>query len=371
MKRVDYFPKPQLRKVIHKLSYPQKIIGQKLLEYSTIWYNLKKRSTIKGFLRLKPVLWITSKLPNDIVEPLKEWADVREWPTVEKNMPNEKFLEVIKESEIIWTIMGDQVTRDAIESAPNLKLICNLAVGYNNIDIEAATEYGIVVTNTPGVLTQTTADLAFTLMLATARRIVEASDTLRNGEWAYWGVNQFAGMDIHGATLGIIGMGRIGEVVAQRAKGFEMDVIYHNRSRKQAAEDKYGVQYRELNTLLKESDFIILLTPLTSETIGMIGKNELELMKKTAVLINVARGGIVQEDALYEALKNNVIWAAGSDVFVQEPVPVDHPLLTLKNFVAIPHIGSATLRTRKNMMEMNIEAIVAYIKGESIPHRVK
>lgn len=319
---------------------------------------------------MKPILWITSKLPNEIVEPLNEWAEVREWSTVEENMSDEKFREVIKESEIIWTTMGDQVTREVIESAPNLKLICNLAVGYNNIDVEAATEYGIAVTNTPGVLTQTTADLAFTLMLTTARRMIESSDTLRNGEWTYWGVNQFAGMDVHGATLGIVGMGRIGEVVAQRASGFEMNVLYHNRSRKKAAEEKLGVQYRDLDALLKESDFIILLTPLTEETNGMIGKRELALMKKTAVLINVARGGIVQEDTLYDALKNNVIWAAGSDVFVQEPVSMNHPLLTLKNFVAIPHIGSATLRTRKNMMEMNRAAIIAYAKGESIPHRV-
>lgn len=319
---------------------------------------------------MKPILWITSKLPNEIVEPLNEWAEVREWSTVEENMSDEKFREVIKESEIIWTTMGDQVTREVIESAPNLKLICNLAVGYNNIDVEAATQYGIAVTNTPGVLTQTTADLAFTLMLTTARRMIESSDTLRNGEWTYWGVNQFAGMDVHGATLGIVGMGRIGEVVAQRASGFEMNVLYHNRSRKKAAEEKLGVQYRDLDALLKESDFIILLTPLTEETNGMIGKRELALMKKTAVLINVARGGIVQEDALYDALKNNVIWAAGSDVFVQEPVSMNHPLLTLKNFVAIPHIGSATLRTRKNMMEMNRAAIIAYAKGESIPHRV-
>lgn len=321
-------------------------------------------------MRLKPILWITTKLPNEIVEPLKELVEVREWPTVEVNMPDEKFREVVKESEIIWTSMGDQVTREVIESAPQLKLICNLAVGYNNIDVEAAAEYGIAVTNTPGVLTQTTADLAFTLMLTTARRIVESSDTLRNGEWTYWGVNQFAGMDIHGATLGIVGMGRIGEAVAQRALGFDMNILYHNRSRKMYAEEKLGVHYRELNELLKESDFIILLTPLTAETNGMIGKHEFELMKKTAVIINVARGGIVQEDALYDALKNNVIWAAGSDVFVQEPVPANHPLLTLKNFVAIPHMGSATLSTRKNMMDMNVEAITAYAKGESIPHRV-
>lgn len=321
-------------------------------------------------MRLKPVLWITCKLPDEVVEPLKAWADVRQWPTVEVNMPHDKLVEIIKEAEILWTIMDNQVSRELIESAPNLKLICNLAVGYNNIDVAAAKEFGVAVTNTPGVLTDTTADLAFTLMLTTARRIVEASDELRNGDWTYWGVNQLAGVDIFGAKLGIIGMGRIGEAVAHRAKGFNMDVIYHNRSRKIEAEEQFGFEYRALDDLLSESDFIVVLTPLTPETKGLIGERELALMKNSAVLINVARGGIVQEDALYNALKNNIIWAAGSDVFEKEPIDLNHPLLTLKNFVALPHIGSATLRTRKNMMEMNIQSMISYSKGNPIDHRV-
>lgn len=321
-------------------------------------------------MRLKPVLWITCKLPDEVVEPLKAWADVRQWPTVKVNMPHDKLVEIIKEAEILWTIMDNQVSRELIESAPNLKLICNLAVGYNNIDVAAAKEFGVAVTNTPGVLTDTTADLAFTLMLTTARRIVEASDELRNGDWTYWGVNQLAGVDIFGAKLGIIGMGRIGEAVAHRAKGFNMDVIYHNRSRKIEAEEQFGFEYRALDDLLSESDFIVVLTPLTPETKGLIGERELALMKNSAVLINVARGGIVQEDALYNALKNNIIWAAGSDVFEKEPIDLDHPLLTLKNFVALPHIGSATLRTRKNMMEMNIQSMISYSKGNPIDHRV-
>ncbi|GEK32824.1 2-hydroxyacid dehydrogenase [Kurthia sibirica] len=319
---------------------------------------------------MKPVLWITCKLPEEVVAPLKEWADVRQWPTIEKNMPHMRLQEVIKEATIIWTIMGDQMDRELLASAPNLKLICNLAVGYNNIDLVAAKELGIAVTNTPGVLTDTTADLAFTLMLTTARRIVEASDELRSGQWTYWGVNQLAGMDVFGATLGIIGMGRIGEAVAQRAKGFDMDVIYHNRNRRMEAEEQYGVSYRQLDHLLSEADFIIVLTPLTAETKGLIGSRELALMKSTATIINVARGGIVQEDALYEALLNNDIWAASSDVFEQEPVSVKHPLLTLKNFVATPHIGSATLRTRKKMMEMNIQSMTSFYKGEPIEHRI-
>lgn len=319
---------------------------------------------------MKPVLWITCKLPAEVVEPLKTWADVRQWPTLEENMPHKKLKEVIKEADIIWTIMGDTVSRELIESAPNLKLICNLAVGYNNIDVVAATEHGIIVTNTPDVLTNTTADLAFTLLMTTARRVVESSNKVRNGEWTYWGVNQFAGMDIYGAKLGIIGMGRIGEALAHRTKGFNMEVVYHNRNRKIEAEKKYGFVYRELDDLLKECDFVVLFTPLTKETKGMIGTRELSLMKKTAVLINVARGGIVQEKALYEALKNKVIWAAGADVFEQEPVAVDNPLLSLPNFVALPHIGSATLATRRKMMDMNIESMLSYRANEDVKHRI-
>ncbi|MEL5987785.1 MAG: 2-hydroxyacid dehydrogenase [Kurthia gibsonii] len=319
---------------------------------------------------MKPILWITCKLPEEIVEPLKSWADVREWPTVEVNMPHEKLEEIIQEADILWTIMDNRVSRELLQTAKNLKLICNLAVGYNNIDVEAAKELGIAVTNTPGVLTETTADLAFTLMLITARRIIEAADEVRNGDWTYWGVNHLAGRDVHGATLGIIGMGRIGEALAQRAKGFNMEVLYHNRRRKPQAEEAYGFSYRELDALLQESDYVVVLTPMTPETKGLIGKRELQLMKNTSILINVARGGIVQEDALYDALKNGEIWAAGTDVFVQEPVSTSHPLLTLKNFVALPHIGSATLRTRKEMMEMNIESMHDYLEGNPIRHRV-
>lgn len=319
---------------------------------------------------MKPVLWITCKLPDEVVEPLKEWADVRQWSLVEKNMPPEKLKEVIKESDILWTIISDQVTRELIESAPNLKLICNLAVGYNNIDIQAATDHGISVTNTPGVLTDTTADLAFTLMLATARKVVKANKDLRNGDWTSWGINQHAGMDIFGAKLGIIGMGRIGEAVAHRARGFNMDVVYHNRNRKIEAEKKYGFEYRALAELLRESDFVVVLTPLTESTRGMIGEPELALMKKTAILINVARGGIVQEDALYDALVNGVIWAAGSDVFEIEPVPENNKLIHLENFSALPHIGSATLRTRKKMMELNLQSLNNYKEGQKLQNLV-
>lgn len=239
-----------------------------------------------------------------------------------------------------------------------------MAVGYNNIDVSAATRKGIMVTNTPDVLTETTADLTFALLMATARRLLEASDYLRRGEWKTWSPMLLTGQDVHGATLGIIGMGRIGEAVAKRAKGFDMRVLYHNRNRKPEVEEKLGVTYADLPTLLKESDFVCILTPYTSETHHLIGKGELAIMKKTAVLINTSRGGVVDENALYEALTTGTILAAGLDVFEQEPVPLNHPLLSLPNVVALPHIGSASVQTRTRMAELAAQNLLQALAGE-------
>nr|MBF6634021.1 D-glycerate dehydrogenase [Planococcus sp. (in: firmicutes)] len=252
------------------------------------------------------------------------------------------------------------------EAAPNLKIVSNLAVGYNNIDLDAARKHGVTVTNTPDVLTEATADLTFALILATARRIIEAEKTVRSGEWKSWTPMGMTGQNVGGATLGIIGMGRIGEAVARRAQGFGMDVLYHNRTRR-SLED---VRYAGFEELLKVSDYVVILTPLTPETEGMIGADEIALMKETASLINVARGGIVDEMALYEALKDNKIWGAGLDVFEQEPVPLDHPLLTLPNVTVLPHIGSATIQTRLEMMALNAEAISACLESRSVKNRV-
>lgn len=315
-------------------------------------------------------IFITRKLPDEIVNPLKEKFDVKMWHSEEIQMTYEELKTEAKEAHALWTMLSDRVDRELIESLPNLKVISNLAVGYNNIDIEAAKERGIVVTNTPGVLTETTADLTFALLLATARRVTEAERDLRAGKWKSWTPMGLTGMDVFGATIGIIGMGRIGEAVARRAKGFEMKVLYHNRSRKVEAEEKYGFTYVELDALLQESDFVVLLTPLTAETKGLIGERELGLMKETAAIINVARGGIIDEQALYEALMTNKIWAAGLDVFEVEPVPLDHPLLRLPNVTVLPHIGSASIHTRMAMMQMNAEAIEAVLEEKEPENQV-
>ncbi|MBK3495513.1 D-glycerate dehydrogenase [Viridibacillus sp. YIM B01967] len=320
---------------------------------------------------MKPLVWITRQLPEEGIAPIRAMAEVKMWPSAEQPMPVEELKKAAAEADVMWVMISDQMTREIIENAPKLEIITNLAVGYNNIDIEAAKENGITVTNTPDILTGTTADLAFALMLATARRIPEAEREVRAGKWTGWSVTQLTGMDIHGATLGVVGMGRIGEAVARRGNGFDMKVLYHNRTRKPKAEEQYGFEYAELDNLLKESDFVVLLTPLTPETKGLIGKREIALMKNSAILINVARGGIVDEHALYNALENKEIWAAGLDVFETEPVPVDHPLLSLPNVVVLPHIGSASIRTRNNMMAKNVESIVTYLQGKEIQSQVK
>lgn len=315
-------------------------------------------------------IFITRKMEEQVVASLREKFDVRMWDSESEKVPREVLLREVADADALWSVTADSIDREVLMAAPKLKIVSNMAVGYNNIDLEVAKERGIIVTNTPDVLTNTTADLAFGLLIATARRLMEAEDTLRKGQWTSWSPMGYTGMDIGGATLGIIGMGRIGEAVARRAKGFDMRVLYHNRSRKPEAEAAYGFEYAELDTLLKEVDFIVILAPLTPETLGMIGERELALMKKTAVLINVARGGIVDETALYHALKEGQIWAAGLDVFEKEPVPLDNPLLTLPNVTVLPHIGSATIKTRIGMMELSAQAILDMLEGREPKNRV-
>jgi len=315
---------------------------------------------------MKPIVYITRKLPAEAIKGLEDTFEVRMWQEEEQPVPREVLLEEAKTASALWTMLSDQIDSEVIETAENLKIITNLAVGYNNIDLDAARKHKIAVTNTPEVLTETTADLAFALMLATARRLVQAEKTVRSGEWKSWTPMGMTGQDVSGATLGIIGMGRIGDAVCRRAKGFDMNIIYHNRTRR-SLED---VHYAELDDLLAQSDFVMIFTPLTEETRGMISERELTLMKNTACLINAARGGIVDEEALYEALKSGSIWAAGLDVFEKEPLPLDSKLLELENLTVLPHIGSAGIRTRLEMMKLNSEAILACLAGTPIKNRV-
>lgn len=311
----------------------------------------------------KPQVFVTRKLPDEVIAMLEAVASVEVW-TEDYPIPRELLLERVEHADAVLTMLTERVDEELLTRAKRLQIVANMAVGYDNIDLAACKRHGVVVTNTPDVLTEATADLAFALLMATGRRVTEANRFLLNGEWKSWSPLLLAGQNVYGTTLGIIGMGRIGEAVARRAKGFGMRILYHNRNRKQEAEEETGACLVGLETLLQESDYVVLLTPLTDQTRLLMGDREFSLMKETAVFVNVSRGGTVDEAALYRALTEKKIWAAGLDVFQVEPVPLDNPLLSLSNVVALPHIGSATLQTRGEMAKLAAANIVAVISDQ-------
>lgn len=266
--------------------------------------------------------------------------------------------------------LTDKVDATLLERCANLKAVANIAVGYNNIDVAACTARGIQVTNTPGVLDDSTADLAFALMLATARRVTEVEAYIRKGEWTGWKLKQWLGVDVHHATLGIVGMGRIGQAIAKRAAGFDMNVIYHNRQRVAAdIEKRVHARYVTFDELLQQSDFIVLQVPYSPQTHHLIGAKELARMKPTAILINSTRGGVVDDAALIAALRAGTIRAAGLDVFENEP-KLNPGFLELKNVVLVPHIGSSTEATRRAMAMTAAKNLVAALTGHMPPNLV-
>jgi glyoxylate reductase len=267
----------------------------------------------------------------------------------------------------LLTTVSDQVNDELLDAAPDLKIVANFAVGYDNIDVPACSRRKVLVSNTPGVLSEATADQAFALILAVARRVVEGHTMVANNEWLGWAPTQLLGQDLMNRTLGIIGMGRIGQEVAKRALGFDMKVIYFNRSRHLEAEEKLGARYVDLPTLLKESDVISIHCPYSKETHHLIGENELKQMKPNAILVNTARGPIVHEAALVKALQEKQIWGAGLDVFEFEPKVTDE-LKTMPNVTLAPHLGSATEGTRNAMITLAAEAIIAVLNGRTVPH---
>jgi glyoxylate reductase len=313
---------------------------------------------------MKEKIYITRKLPVEIIDSLRERFSVRMWEEENKPVPREVLEKEVKDIDGLLCLLTEKVDSNLLNGSEKLKVISNMAVGYNNIDIQAASKRGIMVTNTPGVLTETTADLTFALLMAVSRRLVESSDYLRSGKWETWSPMQLTGQDIHGSKLGIIGLGRIGEAVARRAKGFDMEVLYYNRSRKPEAEKGLGIIYKDFNSLLQESDFICVLTPYTPETINLIDREQFALMKKSAIIINTSRGGIVNEKALYDALSEGMIWGAGLDVFEEEPASEHHPLLGLPNVTVLPHIGSASIKTRLKMAELAANQLSQAISGK-------
>ena len=270
----------------------------------------------------------------------------------------------------IYTYGHPPVDGEIMDRLPNLKIISNYGVGVDHVRLADAAARGIPVGNTPGILDGATADMAFTLLMAAARRLVEGDKYARGPEFTTYDPGYILGREVHDATLGIVGLGRIGRQIAKRARAFDMTILYHNRRRREDAEASLGARYVSLEGLLRESDFVMLSVPLTDETRGMIGRDELHAMKPTATLVNIARGPVVDTDALTVALQSHEIYAAAVDVTDPEPLPREHPLLQLDNLVIAPHLGSATVQTRQQMAEISVANLLAGLRGEPLLHQV-
>ncbi|MCE4611017.1 MAG: D-glycerate dehydrogenase [Desulfurococcales archaeon] len=322
----------------------------------------------------KPRLFMTRKVFDEVIDRLREKFEVEVWDRYQPP-PYEVLLEEALKSDALYTLLTDKIDCSLLEKAsPRLRIVAQMAVGYDNIDVECATKYGVYVTNTPGVLTDAVAELTWALILAVTKRIVEADVFVRWGEWKRletgWHPMMMLGVELKGKTLGILGMGRIGKRVAEIGKAFGMKIIYHSRKRKEDVEKELGAEYRSLEDLLKESDILSIHVPLSPETKHLIGEKELRMMKPTAILINTARGPVVDTEALVKALREGWIAGAGLDVFEEEPLDPNHPLTAFKNVVLAPHIGSATKETRMKMAMMAAENLIAFSEGKVPPNLV-
>ena len=310
---------------------------------------------------------VTRKVPGPAFERLFESFQVALWEE-DSAMPRELLLEKVADAEGLLTILVDQVDQELLDAAPRLRTVSNYAVGINNIDLPACTARGISVGNTPGVVTEATADMAFALMLGASRRIHESANFVRERKWGDWSPTLMMGNDLYGKTLGIIGLGRIGQAVARRAKGFSMRILYHNRRPNPEAERELGVEYCTMDELLAAADLVVLNLPYSPETHHIVNGAALAKMKSSAYLINVARGGVVDPKALHHALSNGIIRGAGLDVTDPEPIPDDDPLLSLDNCLIIPHISTSTWETRAAMTEISVENLLRGVKGEALIH---
>jgi glyoxylate reductase len=301
-------------------------------------------------------VFVTRQLPGNALERLAAEHDIEVWPG-DMPPPRDELLAGVADAQGLLSLLVDQVDAELIDAAPKLRAVANYAIGFDNIDVEAATERGIQVGNTPDVLTDATADLAFALMLAVGRRIVEAQRDVLDGKWRTWEPQGWVGVDVHGATLAVIGAGRIGRAVAQRAAGFEMEVLMVDLG-------------DDLHAALKRADFVSVHTPLTPETRHLIDADALAVMKPTAILVNTARGPIVDQDALAAALRDGRLGGAGLDVTDPEPLPPDHPLLDTPNLLVVPHIGSATTTARAAMADRAVDNLLAALDGKPMPYPV-
>ncbi len=317
---------------------------------------------------MKPRVFVTRIIPDAGLDRVRQTCDVDLWED-ELPPPRDELLRRVAGKEGLLTLLTDRVDDELLDAAgPQLKVVSNFAVGFDNIDVPALTRRKIPAGNTPGVLTETTADLAFALLMAAARRIPESVEYVREGRWKTWGPMLLMGVDIHGATLGIVGFGRIGREMARRGRGFGMNVLYHDVHPATAEEEaELGARRVEMEELLRDSDFISLHVNLTDETHHLIDADALRAMRSTAVLVNTSRGPVVDPDALEAALRNGEIFAAGLDVTDPEPLPVDHPLVALPNCVVVPHIASASRVTRDRMADMAAANLLAGLRDERLP----
>lgn len=310
----------------------------------------------------KKKVYVTRMISLQAIELLEEYFDV-EVNKEDRVLKKEELIGAVEDVDAVLCLINDVIDRDVINNAKRLKIIANYGVGYNNIDIQEATRRGIIVTNTPGVLTHATADLAWGLLFAVARRIVESDKFTRAGKYKGWSPSLLLGMEVTGKTLGVIGAGRIGKAFARKSRGFDMRVLYYSRNRDIKFEKELDAEWVDKDTLLKESDFVSLHVPLTEETFHLIGEKELRLMKPTAVLINTSRGPVVDEKALVKALKKGWIWGAGLDVYENEP-ELEEELKYLDNVVLTSHIGSATEEARYKMAMMAARNVVSVLEGQ-------
>ena len=309
----------------------------------------------------KPKVFATHRLFEPARKILQEHCEVEYWEKPERP-PREEVLRRVKDKEALVCLLTEKVNDELLQAAPKLKIAANVAVGFDNIDVAACTRRGVVATNTPGVLDETTADFAWTLLMAVARRLLEGDALARSGNWKGWDLDQLVGTDVWGKTLGIVGFGRIGKAMARRASGFQMKVIYTDAVRAAPnVEKELGAEYRDINTLLAESDFVSVHTPLLPETRGLFNAEKFERMKRTAYLINTSRGPVINENDLVAALESGRIAGAALDVFEKEPAI--HPGLRRANVVLAPHIASASLETRTKMACMAAENVVALLQG--------
>ncbi len=314
-------------------------------------------------------VYVTRIIPEGGLRLVREACNAEIWEG-ETPPPRKVLLDKVRGIDGLLSLLTDKIDAELMDAAgPQLKVISNYAVGYNNIDVEAATERGIAVGNTPGVLTDTTADMAFTLLMAAARRVAEGVDYVRAGKWRTWGPTLLLGRDIHHATLGIIGFGRIGRTVAKRAQGFEMEVLFYDPmvDVDDPEAQELGAKAVDLDTLLARSDFVTVHVPLMDETHHMIGTEALHKMRSTAILINTSRGPVVDPEALYQALVEGEIAYAALDVTEPEPIHMDSPLLSLPNCIIVPHIASASIATRTRMAEIAAGNLIAGLRGEPLP----